>query len=315
MAMLSVAIGTFNRREQLRACLESVFEQTSYAVTVYVSDAGSTDGTVEYLRSIASERLVPVFEGRRRGQAAALNDVFTMVGTPYVAWLSDDNVVVNRGLDTAVGILEADPAVGMVALKVKDVAGPFVSAPYVGGISTIGVLNVNQGVVRTEVLRQVGGFSEAFRDYGIDPDLTTKVLFSGHAIVYTRQVAVHHHRAWSADRSSPEYEQQMARQRAYQDLYSRKYSAFARGDAGWRLRKALWSKLRGALRLDLASSQPVLGLLVRDWHNIFGSRYVSLFDSLRCRKKPYHLRQYCPPHRRPARLPVDPPAPVISAVR
>src|SRR4029078_8344185 len=103
------------------------------------------------------------------------------------------------GLDVAGGILDQLPKVGMVAVKVKDVEGPTVHAPYLGAVSSIGVLNANQGVLRTPVLQAVGGFSERFRDYGIDPDLTAKVLFSGWDVAYTRVVGIHHQPAW-ADR-------------------------------------------------------------------------------------------------------------------
>ena len=75
----------------------------------------------------------------------------------------------------------------MVGLKVRDVGGPSVAAPYIGGISPIGILNVNQGLLRTDFLRKVGSFSETFGFYGIDPGLTAMVLYSGHDVVYTKK--------------------------------------------------------------------------------------------------------------------------------
>ena len=149
IARLAVVLGTFNRLESLKRCIESVFAQTRTPSIVYVTDAGSTDGTVDYLKSIASERLVPILVGEKLGQARAYNDVFATVTTPYVVWLSDDNEIVNHGLDVGVEILDRCPKVGMVGIKVKDVEGPFVDAPYIGAVSKIGVLNVNQGMLRT----------------------------------------------------------------------------------------------------------------------------------------------------------------------
>jgi GT2 family glycosyltransferase len=316
---LSVVVGTWNRRAQLQGCLQSIFAQTATAVCVYVTDAGSTDGTVEYLRSVASDRLIPVFEGRRLGQARAYNAVFTRVDTPYVCWLSDDNVIVDGGLDAGVRILDEVPRIGMVALKVKDVAGPFVDAPYIGGLSSAGILNVNQGMLRTEILRTLGGFSERFRDYGIDPDLTARVLFSGHDIAYTRQVAIHHHRNWSLDPASEAYREHGEKQAAYLRLYRARY-----GSAGppgvwsravrWLGRKILRRLNGGAVSLD--SSRPILGLLPRDWYNIGMGSFISPLDPLRCRGKEYYLVQHCPPRRRPAALPTDTlPEPDLDGVR
>ena len=145
--------GTYNRLDSLKRCVESVFAQTRTPCVLYVTDAGSTDGTIEYLQSVASERLVPLLVGERLGQARAYNDVFNIVQTPYVAWISDDNEIVNGGLDVGVEILEQHPRIGMVGLKVKEVEGPAAVAPYLGAVSSIGVLNVNQGMLRTRSCR------------------------------------------------------------------------------------------------------------------------------------------------------------------
>ena len=299
---VSVVLGTFNRLDNLRVCVRSIFEQTTTPIRVYVTDAGSTDGTVEYLRSIASDRLVPVLVGKKLGQARAYNDVFTTIDTPYVCWLSDDNEIVNRGLDVGTRVLDLLPRVGMVGLKVKDVEGPFVEAPYLGAVSKIGVLNVNQGLLRTPVLQAVGGFSERFRDYGIDPDLTAKVLFSGHDVAYTRAVAIHHYRAW-ADGSEASA-QQRERQVKYVDLYWQKWGEFAPPDRAFKVRLAAWKAFQKAFRMHINSPRTILGLNGRDWCNVLTGRYVSLDDPLATRRMPYHLIQSYRGPRRP--LPPDP---------
>src|SRR5882672_7795418 len=131
----------------------------------------------------------------------------------------------------------------MVGLKVRDVGGPFVDAPYIGGISSIGVLNVNQGLLRTAVLREVGYFSETFGFYGIDPDLTAMLLYAGHDVVYTKAVALHHHRTWLTDETSPGYAAQKRQQEKWIDLYRRKYQGFGDTDRRWQRKKRVWKKL------------------------------------------------------------------------
>src|SRR4051812_6823687 len=93
---LSVVVGTHDRIDLLKRCIDSIFAQTDTPTVVYVTDAGSSDGTQDYLSAAASERLVPILVGRRIGQAKAYNDIFKTITSPYVAWLSDDNEVVNH---------------------------------------------------------------------------------------------------------------------------------------------------------------------------------------------------------------------------
>lgn len=305
-ARLSVIIGTYNRVDQLRRVVDSILAQTPLGCRIYITDAGSNDGTVEYLRSIHSAYVIPVLVGKRLGQARSVNDVLAIVNTPYVAWLSDDNEVVDRGLLKAIDMLDSDPRIGMVALKTKDVEGPFVDAPYIGGISDLGFLNVNQGVLRTDLFRQVGSFSERFRDYGIDPDLTAKVLLSGYDIVYTRDVAIHHYRNWTTDKKSPEWAKMMERQRISQELMRRKYADILRPGRlatwRWQIGRRVWAWLDKSGKV--AGGKTWLGQNARDWRNVLECRFISLLDPVRSKGKPFHLRQY---GYRPARpLPPDP---------
>lgn len=304
---LSVVVGTYNRLDQIQRCVESILRETTTPFVLFITDAGSTDGTVEYLESIRSDVIKPFLVGKLLGQAKAYNDVFALVTTPYVCWLSDDNVVVNRGLDVAVEILEDDQRIGMVGLKTCDVQGPFVDAPYIGGISEIGILNVNQGMLTTPVLKKVTGFSEAFRDYGIDPDLTAKVLFSGYDIVYTKPVALHHYRNWSTDKSSPEYKKIKEKNDRARRLYAAKYSQFSRAFPVSKLKQAARSAIKKAKGHSGGYFKKfVVGNLSRDWSNILSGRYISLLDSVLSAGKKYHLRQRCPKRQLPSSLPSDP---------
>jgi GT2 family glycosyltransferase len=305
---LAVVLGSFNRLQPLQRCLQSILRETTTPLVVYVTEAGSPDGTQDYLREVASEVIRPLFVGQKLGQAKAYNDVFHTLETPYVAWLSDDNEVVDHGLDRAVRILDRRREVGMVALKTRDVQGPFLGSAYLGGVSEIGVLNVNQGLLRTEALRQVGYFSETFSSYGLDPDLTAKVLYSGWDIVYTRQVALHHYRDWPTAPGAPETEALAKAHERSLRLYREKYGGLGDGDAGWKRKRRFWAwfkkRLRG--RYNENSLKPVLGGLWRDWNNAFLSRHVSLFDPWLSLGRDFHLRQHA---RALDRLPADPISP------
>jgi GT2 family glycosyltransferase len=287
--VLSVVLGTCNRLSLLKQCIESIIAETSVPTCIFVTDAGSTDGTIAYLRGIASDRISTIFLGEKVGQARAYNEVFGKVTTPYVCWLSDDNVIVNGGLDTGVRVLEENPSVGMVGLKVKDVEGPFASEAYVGGVSEIGILNVNQGLLRTHLLKRLGGFSEEFGDYGIDPDLTARVLFSGHSIVYTKKIAIHHYRDWG---QAEALAAQMEKQKRYKALYMDKYGDMAPRGKLWRLRRLSGFGIRKiGMKLAKRIDSRYIAHLSRDWFNILISRYIGIFDHLRHLGKDFHLYQ------------------------
>ncbi|MCR6629427.1 MAG: glycosyltransferase [Magnetospirillum sp.] len=294
-ADLAIVVGTCDRLDQLRELLDSIERQTTISYEVHVCDAGSTDGTVEWLRHRAAEdhRIHPVFEGERRGQAAALNAVFRQLETRWTCWLSDDNIVVHNSLDVAVRALAADPGLGMVGLKVRDLRGPFVLAPYVGGITGTGVININQGVLPTGLLLKLGGFAENFRDYGIDADLTTRVLLAGRKVALTRIVGVHHNRNW-APADTPEGRALAERNARYKTLYMQTYGPVMGSDPRWWICRLAWKAVRMAFpaRFALDSSKPLAGFLIRDWHNMIAGRFVRLASELGNRTAPIHLVQH-----------------------
>lgn len=291
--VLTVVIGTCNRLDQLKRCIDSIFANTTTCTRVYVTDAGSTDGTVEYLRSIASDSVSPIFVGKKLGQARAYNEVFEKVDSPFVCWLSDDNEVVDNGLDRAVKILQSDSEIGMVALKTKDVQGPFVEAPFIGGLSPAGILNVNQGILPTRLLQQIGGFSEEFRDYGIDNALTADVLFKGYKVVYTRAIALHHYRNWSEDPTSDNYQWLKQRHAVAKALYEKRYcsSPMLKLDRKYKLKMGVAGFFKRTAKKVFSSRVLRQSATFRTISIVLSARYIKWLDFFSNRGKGYHLVQ------------------------
>lgn len=287
--VLSVVVGTLNRLDRLRECIESIIRETSIPIKIYVTDAGSTDGTVEYLKKLNPELFHVILHEKKIGQAKAYNEIFSQITTPYTCWISDDNIVVNNSLETAVNILNSKPGIGMVGLKTKDMQGPFVREAYIGGISEAGILNVNQGVLRTEIIHKLGGFSEEFMDYGIDPDLTARVLFAGHQIVYTKKIAILHWRDWG---DSEVLSGQMAKQDRYKALYNNKYlkcGAIPHHDP--HLSRQIAGIKHILSKIATFTNCNKLNFFARDIYNIILSKYISYLDPISFLFKTYHLRQ------------------------
>jgi GT2 family glycosyltransferase len=286
---LTILIATYNRREALKSAVNAISAQTRCSHEIIVIDGGSTDGTIEYLRS--RDDITSVFQGKLLGAPRAYNQVWRDVVSKYTCWLSDDTELTNSGLDLAIRILENDPGIGMVGLKTKDVVGPRVNIPYVGALSEYRILNCNHGVMPTELVRSIGFFNEDYPMYMIDPDLTASILCTGKKVVMTRPVCVLHSPAWAlVDKAAKKKDR--LKDVDHSEIYRRKF-AF--------LQKRSWQEQvkRGArfLLYALYASQlsgfimKLLGLNSRDWHNLSKARFIHLLDPIRNRSKPYHNEQ------------------------
>src|SRR5687767_3522938 len=90
MPTFSVVIPTYNRTALLRRTLESVWRQTFTDFEVIVVDDGSTDGTVDYLRSLGGH--VRWLTQPNSGPGAARNLGASVASAEYVAFLDSDDL-------------------------------------------------------------------------------------------------------------------------------------------------------------------------------------------------------------------------------
>jgi len=297
---LSIVIGTYNRLGLLQQCLNSLIGKVRVKHEIVVVDAGSSDGTLDYLKGLQAIRLIS--DEGLIGQAQSLNRVFRTLKSKYVCWLSDDNVAQPGMLDRAVAILERNPTIGLVSLKVKDVSGPFAELEYLGGTWPSGILNCNQGMLPVKLMQRLGGFDEQFRDYGIDIDLTTRVLLAGYRVVYTKRIAIHHIRDHDTE-SWTDSEGRMQKMKMAKKLYEQKFETLIKSEFDGpynKLERKHSPQLRNILLFySRARNRGIriekwTGLVERDWKNLFIARFVSKWDFLKNVGRPYYFTQSIP---------------------
>jgi GT2 family glycosyltransferase len=293
---LVVVIGTRNRREILEKCLNALIGKINTNHQIIVIDAGSTDGTIEYLQRVKGIHLV--CDGRPIGQAKSYNQVFRSLDSQYICWLSDDNVVLPGMLDSAVNILRENDKIGLVALKVKDLTGKHTDKPYLGGLYKTGILNCNQGVIRSDLFRKIEYFDESFKNYGIDPDVTTKVLLSGYRVVYTKAIAIHHFRDHGSEGGAISKAERAKGKGLLKQKYHSKYSYLIDYHLPKKIsmlvRRVIWFCIKRIIRHHNKKNlqiETIAGINIRDWKNLTKARYVSIFDLFYNRNNPYYLEQ------------------------
>lgn len=114
--LVTVIIPTFNRREWIGECLDSVRAQTYPHVETLVIDDCSSDGTVEWLRgeprySFAKLHVQPV----NGGASVARNTGIQMARGEFVAFIDSDDALAPTHVERAVEVFRGDPNVGLFA--------------------------------------------------------------------------------------------------------------------------------------------------------------------------------------------------------
>lgn len=114
--LVSVIIPTFNRRQWIGACLDSVRAQTYPHVETLVIDDCSTDGTVEWLRAEPQYAFAKIHQQPKNGGASiARNDGIKMASGELIVFIDSDDLLAPNHIETAVGVFQSQPNVGLFA--------------------------------------------------------------------------------------------------------------------------------------------------------------------------------------------------------
>ncbi|MCL9634731.1 glycosyltransferase [Bacillus zanthoxyli] len=207
----SIIILTYNQLSLTKQCLTSINKYTEQKdIEIIVVDNGSTDGTVDYLKSIPSLKII--LNEKNLGFAKGCNQGVDIATGDQVLFLNNDTIVTKNWLEPLVSLLYSDENIGMV--------GPV--SNYVSGLQQVNVdyTNVKEIdefasgyckshtgksrrvlrlvgfclLVKKEVIENIGKFDERF-GYGSfeDDDFCLRALKSGYHLRIALDSFVHHH--------------------------------------------------------------------------------------------------------------------------
>jgi GT2 family glycosyltransferase len=224
---LSIVIICWNDLKVLPACLKSIYEQTrSTEFEVLISDNGSTDGSLDYVRQNYPQ--ARILENRANlGYARGNNAGIRATGdAEYVLILNPDTIIHEGALDKWVAWADQNPSAGAFGCNVRNPDGsyqhparPFptvwrywVSALFLrplGRFSNLFLSDTYSGwngttqrpidwqsgccvMFRGKLLKELGGFDERFFYHFEEVDLCYRVWQSGHPIMYNPDVVITH---------------------------------------------------------------------------------------------------------------------------
>lgn len=105
MKTIAILLTVFNRRDCTLKCLKQLTEQTlpdGVTFDVYITDGGSTDGTVESVRELYPEVKIQVKDGVfwNRGMYASWEWAASIKKYDFFLWLNDDTFLYNDCIKT-----------------------------------------------------------------------------------------------------------------------------------------------------------------------------------------------------------------------
>jgi glycosyltransferase involved in cell wall biosynthesis len=107
--LVSLITPAYNQAAFLQETIDSVLAQTFAGIEYFVLDDGSTDHTPDILRANAGR--LHVESQANIGQARTLNKGWERATGKYLGYLSSDDILYPRAIETLVRVLEADDSI------------------------------------------------------------------------------------------------------------------------------------------------------------------------------------------------------------
>jgi len=223
---LSAIILNYNGLRWLPKCLSSVARTDYPDLDIYLVDNGSTDGSVEYVRTnfpwvrvIANEKNLGFAEGYNR--------TIEKVHAEYITLLNNDTEVLNQEwikhlVDVALSDLKiAAVTCKMVSmenrLRLDSVGG--MGIPFWRGFVDIGLDELDRGqydhgnfepfafcggaaLIKRSIFMKLGGFDEKFFAYVEDVDLSWRLRLLGYRVAFEPRAEVAHYSSGSSKKEA-----------------------------------------------------------------------------------------------------------------
>jgi glycosyltransferase involved in cell wall biosynthesis len=196
-ARVSVVVPAYNNAEYIAATIDSILAQTFRDFELIVADHSSTDSTLEILRRYDDPRITLLTTPAGGGAERNWNRASMAAKGEYLKLVCGDDILYPESLERQVAVMDASPAVTMVASPrdVIDARGtPVVRDRGLAGLSGVvdGRVAIRRAVlrgtnifgepacvlIRRRTLEQVGWW-DAEHPYLIDEQTYARILLAG----------------------------------------------------------------------------------------------------------------------------------------
>ena len=191
--LYSIIILSYNRKDLTEQCLESINQSDYQGAQIIVVDNGSTDGSLEYLKSIEDKIDIVPLPGNIGVQG--YNHAIPLVEGTYLVTLNNDVIVAGNWLDQLREPFLSDPKMALVGARSSPC---FLNeAGHGGACDETGEADYVEGscmMALTAIIRKYGLFDPEFRfAYCEDSDLSLRLRKRGYHIATVNAPVRHLH--------------------------------------------------------------------------------------------------------------------------
>lgn len=215
---LSIIIVNYNGKEYVDKCIKSILESHASSFEIIVSDNGSQDRSVEYLKNKYNQSLDKIFFvglDKNYGPSRARNEGVKIARGKYLCFLDNDTEVEKEWFNEVKLEFEKDEKIGIVQCKLLlskernklDYVGEYIGqngflvqraqtgevdhGQYDQKVEILAAKSAGM-FIRKKVFERIGGFDSDYFIYVEETDLGWRCWLMGYRVVFIPKSIVYH---------------------------------------------------------------------------------------------------------------------------
>jgi GT2 family glycosyltransferase len=172
--MISIVTGTLNRIDKLQSIIENTVGSNEKLELVLV-DGGSTDGTIEYIKSINHPRIKLVEIGERSYYWDYMNKGIRAAKNEWICQWNDD-VLLENTWDDVIDRMNLEDPYDFYIFSWKEIGGSEQYVIYDTGEHLV----LNFGIYNKKIFREIGLYNNSYKYYYCDADMSYRAKCFGY---------------------------------------------------------------------------------------------------------------------------------------
>jgi hypothetical protein len=201
---VSVVISVWNRVKEIKIAIDSILVQDYEDVEIIVVDNHSTDGTVDYLKSLSSSVNLILMDHSNYSAMETLNNGFRKATGEYILVMDDDAYLTRPDdISNLVQLMNSNPNAAIIATNVIDIYGNVAIQFKDENFNTVTIDTFDHqltrpfkyidfsgavALFRKDLVEQVGFYDEKLFIYWNEADLALKMIAIGHDVIYAPNI-------------------------------------------------------------------------------------------------------------------------------
>ena len=114
---VSIFVSSWNDKNHLKNCLDSIFLNNYKNFEIIIVDNGSLDGSVEFIKSLKG-KVRAIFNKKNLGLIKATNQGASIANGDFILFLAQDNVIDKNMINNLLELFKKDTKIGIISPKI-----------------------------------------------------------------------------------------------------------------------------------------------------------------------------------------------------